>query len=242
MKNVLLVERIEQLHKAIAVTDTPRTRTLRNKEFECFFDGVDLEETLKNGATVLELGCGRGNTLRFMQERFGIVPYGIDLIFYGNLKDLFTSYFGFGNGLRLRNGDVESLPYQDSEFDFVFAYKSLVYTPDKLKAVKEAHRILKLGGMAVLEIDAYTDEKSRFLPDAKEIAAAMQNDQIKMDDVKIWDGRFGFYAQPIHSSTRVIVNKRDERPLQLPELIDFRIKRVGGGVRGVTSFYTPKTT
>ena len=242
MKTAFLVDRVKQLHSAIARTNIPRGRALRNKEFECFFEGLNLDSILSTGAKILELGCGRGNTLRLMQQHFGIVPYGIDLFFYGNIADVATSFFGVGKGIRFRKGDVELLPYQDGEFDFVFGYKSLIYTPDKLKAVKEAHRVLKVGGTAVLEIDAYTDEKSRFLPDAKEIAAAMQNDQIKMDDVRIWDGKLGFYAQQIHSSSRLIVNKKDERPLQLPELIDFRIEKVREGVRGVTSFYASKTT
>ena len=165
MKNDFFVDRIKRLHGDIIRTDMPRGRSLVNKELACFFEGIDLEGILKTGAKVLELGCGCGNTLRSMQERFGIVPYGIDLFFDGNLKDLFTSYFGFGKGIRFRADDVESLPYQDGEFDFVLGYKSLIYVPDKIKAVKETHRVLKIGGTAVLEIDAYTDEKTRFLPD-----------------------------------------------------------------------------
>lgn len=238
MKNDVLVDRIRQLHRYIVRTDMPRGRSLLNKELTCFFEGIDLKKTLNKGAKVLELGCGLGNTLRSMQRDFGIVPYGIDLLFYGSLKDLFASYSGLGNGIRFRTGDVESLPYHDGEFDFVFGYKSLVYTPDKLKAVKEAHRVLTIGGTAVLEIDAYTDEKSRFLPDARKIAAAMQNDQIRMDDVGIWDEKLGFYSELIHTSTRVIVNKRDNRPLKLPEWKNFWTEtKIGVGVRGVISSY-----
>lgn len=237
-----LDSRAAKLHDAIRRTDMPRGRGY-GKELECFFDGVDLENLLRKKSKVLELGCGYGNVLRHLQQRFGIEPHGIDLAFYGDWKDFLSSLTKFSNGIILKKGDMESLPYEDYQFDFVFGYKSLMYVPDKLKAIKEVHRVLKINGTAVLEVDAYTVEKFRHFPNAEEIIVASQNNgQISVRDIEIWDGKLGFYAQPIHTATRVIITKRDSRTLQFPELVDFRVSKSWQGISGVTSFYFQFTT
>lgn len=242
MENITLADKVAQLHRDLAETSMPRARFF-GKELECFFDGIDLETILKSDSEVLELGCGRGNTLRVMQENFGIIPHGIDLFLYAGFLDLFPTFLGIGRGVRYRLGSIESLPYKDGQFDFVFGYKSLIYVPDKLKAIKEAHRVLKVNGTAVLEMDAYTGKEVRYFPNAEEFIAASQNKgQISVSDVGIWDGKLGFYAQPIHTATRVIITKKDDRTLQFPELVDFRVSKSWEGVSGVTSFYSQQTT
>lgn len=240
MEKLTLADKVEQLHRDLAKTVMPRARPF-GKELECFFDGIDLGEVLKPGSKVLELGCGYGNGLRAMQENFGIIPHGIDLFFYARLLDLFPTFLGLGKGIRYRLGSVESLPYEDGQFDFVFSYKSLIYVPDKLKAIKEAHRVLKLNGAAMLEIDAYTGKEFRYFPRAEEIIAASGDNQISVSDVEIWDGKLGFYAQPVHTATRAIITKKDNKALLFPELVDFRVARSWKGVIGVTSFYSQQT-
>lgn len=238
MKPDTLALRVAKLRDAIIRTDMPRSRSY-GKELECFFEGIDLENLLIMEGKALELGCGYGGVLRYMQQRFKIEPHGIDLAFYGDWKDFLSSLTRFGEGIRFKKGDVTSLPYANSEFDFIFSYKTFFKVPDKLRGVKEAHRVLKMGGTAVLELDVYTDDDARYLqPKVEDIVKAYPNSgQLDVTHVGIWDGKFGFYAQPVHLATRAVIKKTSEQDLEFPELKDFKVNSSWRGVEAVRSFY-----
>lgn len=69
--------------------------------------------------------------------------------------------------------DICNLPFKDNEFDVVLCNHVLEHIPDDTKAMQELYRILKPGGMAVLQIpqdlskevtfedDSITDKKER---------------------------------------------------------------------------------
>lgn len=69
--------------------------------------------------------------------------------------------------------DICNLPFKDNEFDVIFCNHVLEHIPDDTKAMQELYRILKKGGMAILQIpqdlnrektfedDSITDRKER---------------------------------------------------------------------------------
>jgi hypothetical protein len=69
--------------------------------------------------------------------------------------------------------DICNLPFEDNQYDLLFCNHVLEHIPDDTKAMKELYRVLKPGGMAILQIpqdlnrattfsdDSITDEKER---------------------------------------------------------------------------------
>jgi predicted SAM-dependent methyltransferase len=69
--------------------------------------------------------------------------------------------------------DICDLPFKDNEYDVIFCNHVLEHIPDDTKAMQELYRVLKPGGMAILQIpqdlnrditfsdDSITDQKER---------------------------------------------------------------------------------
>jgi hypothetical protein len=69
--------------------------------------------------------------------------------------------------------DICNLPFEDNQYDMIFCNHVLEHIPDDTKAMQELYRVLKPGGMAILQIpqdlnrattfsdDSITDEKER---------------------------------------------------------------------------------
>lgn len=55
------------------------------------------------------------------------------------------------------NVDLQSLPFADKTYDFVFASHVLEHVPDDKKAISEIRRILKPNGMAILPVPLVSD-------------------------------------------------------------------------------------
>jgi len=103
------------------------------------------------GQRLLEVGCGIGTDLvRFAQG--GARVTGVDLA--ETAIDLARKNFTL-NGvvpeeLRVANG--EALPYTDAVFDVVYGHGVIQYTSNAPQLIRECHRVLKPGGMAIFMV------------------------------------------------------------------------------------------
>jgi len=74
------------------------------------------------------------------------------------MRVFFDEHFGSYKTADLTMGDVDyqvdiqSLPFPDGQFDFVFASHVLEHIPDDRKALSEIHRILRPNGIAILPV------------------------------------------------------------------------------------------
>ncbi len=101
---------------------------------------------------ILELGCGSGEFLIDLAERFRDKAfYGVDLsswaVSYANEKAIRR---GLRN-IKFKTGNMESLDFNDGSFNLVFAIKSFHHSFNPQKASNEAYRVLKIGGYFILE-------------------------------------------------------------------------------------------
>ncbi|MBN3037410.1 MAG: class I SAM-dependent methyltransferase, partial [Candidatus Diapherotrites archaeon] len=93
---------------------------------------------------VLELGCGNGKTLAALIRTGSAVtaidssPHAVELC-----KDLNAD---------VRVADACALPFADNSFDAVIAFHVLEHVEDKAKAVAEARRVLKQGGVLLVRV------------------------------------------------------------------------------------------
>lgn len=97
---------------------------------------------------VLDVGCGLGNDLsRF--ARGGATVTGIDLS--TRAIDLARKNFalrGLEGSFHVMDGEAIGLP--DASFDLVYCHTVLHFTANPARMVREVHRVLRRGGVAIL--------------------------------------------------------------------------------------------
>jgi ubiquinone/menaquinone biosynthesis C-methylase UbiE len=109
-----------------------------------------LEDKIKNGDSVLDLGCGNGRLLGFLNERKNIDYTGVD-----NSEELISiakSNYPDGN---FEVGNALSLPYADNSFDFVASFAVFHHIPGRKtreKFMSEISRVLKKDGEAFITV------------------------------------------------------------------------------------------
>jgi SAM-dependent methyltransferase len=95
------------------------------------------------GAKALDVGCGDGRTVDYLNGEGGVEAWGVDAECHG--------------GERLVPGSAESLPFETASFDAVIFECSLSVVADPDAALREAARVLKTDG-AVYLADLYLPE------------------------------------------------------------------------------------
>ncbi|MDD5644142.1 MAG: class I SAM-dependent methyltransferase [bacterium] len=108
-------------------------------------------KSLKRGAGVLEMGCGVGNNVRWLAERFPEVKFlGSDI-----------SEIGISYALRKINGlknldfvvdDIQNSNLKNGEFSLIISQSVLEHLTDYRKALRECSRLLDNNGKIVIRI------------------------------------------------------------------------------------------
>ena len=99
--------------------------------------------SLPSGASVLDAGCGAGQTVDWLLEN-GFDAYGIDR------NPMQTSPW-------VQQGDLQQLPYQPEHFDAVISECTAFICGDTQAMLQECCRVLKQDGWLMLS-DVYFDE------------------------------------------------------------------------------------
>lgn len=100
---------------------------------------------LKGGEQVLDVACGTGIVARTAAQRVG--NHGTVIGLYLNedmLEVAHTTSSNIQSHIEWRKGDVKEIPFQDSSFNVVFCQQGLQFFPDKLAALLEIQRVLKV--------------------------------------------------------------------------------------------------
>jgi demethylmenaquinone methyltransferase/2-methoxy-6-polyprenyl-1,4-benzoquinol methylase len=108
---------------------------------------------VKRGDRVLDLAGGTGDIAALMHERVGdtgsVVLGDINAAMLGVGRDRLTDR-GLVRGLEYVQLNAEALPFPDASFDLVTIAFGLRNVTDKQKALGEMHRVLKVGGRALV--------------------------------------------------------------------------------------------
>ncbi len=92
-----------------------------------------------SGST-LDIGCGEGRVARDLSRR------GHDVVAIDSSSTLLAAAARADKNSFYLVATAEQLPFQDSQFDLVVAYNSLMDVDDMPEAVSEAARVLRPGG------------------------------------------------------------------------------------------------
>jgi len=117
---------------------------------------------LKNGETVVDLGSGGGIDAFLGSKYVGNDGKVIGIDFTDVMLDKArsaASEYGFSN-VEFKKGDIEKrIPIEDGTVDVVLSNCVINLTTHKLKAFKEAYRILKKGGLGRMVISDLVTSK-----------------------------------------------------------------------------------
>jgi len=102
-----------------------------------------------NGDSVLDIGCGRGNTVEYLGEKYLLNSFGID-----PSKVLLQEGKNSNPEIKIQEGRGESIPFKDESMNGVFAECTLSLMDDLTKTIKESARVLKKKGWFIIS-DVY---------------------------------------------------------------------------------------
>ncbi len=111
------------------------------------FISKKIREYHKKNITVLDVGCGTGQTAVNLLKSNGkkCQVYGVDLL---DQKDVDKS-------VRYKKLDLEdvTLPYRDSQFDIVFSNQVIEHILNKDRLIQECYRVLVHGGLCIFSTE-----------------------------------------------------------------------------------------
>ena len=134
---------------------------LRARSFRAASSALDAHfGTARARLKVLELGAGNGwLSWRLAQRGHDVLVTDISVDDEDGLGALALYGLGSSKGRLTRaRAEMEALPVEDAEFDLVIASGSLHYAEDPPRAISEAHRLLRAGGL-LLVLDSPTFEE-----------------------------------------------------------------------------------
>jgi len=116
----------------------------RNGKISC----CDIAEQLKGlpFEALLDVGCGTGFLIDMLAKQRAAGYFGVDLS-----DEMIRVAKGKGiHGAQFVVGSADALPYPDESFDIVACSQSFHHYPYPEKAMREARRVLKPGGLYIL--------------------------------------------------------------------------------------------
>lgn len=97
-------------------------------------------------ARLLDCGCGAGEYVLALTERFQIDAFGVeyspDKVQQAHCSDALRN--------RVREANLESIPFSSEHFDAVLLNEVLEHVPDEAKVLAEIHRVLRDGGRVIV--------------------------------------------------------------------------------------------
>lgn len=115
-----------------------------------FTDAIEMIEALPGGGIprggrLIDVGCGTGNGLVILHERFAVSALGVD-VSKGMLDIARAKIEGRQLPIELRLIDGECLPFNDGTFDAGVSFEVLEHTPNPQRLLGELARVVVTGG------------------------------------------------------------------------------------------------
>ena len=101
---------------------------------------------IREGMSVLELGCGTGDMWAGKKEIIGRCSRFVLSDLSEGMLDRAKATLHDCEGIEYRVIDIQDIPFGDHEFDIVIANMMLYHVPDLFRGLREARRVLKEDG------------------------------------------------------------------------------------------------
>lgn len=126
------------------------SRAFAGKEFD------DFKEYLQPGQTILDLGCGNGRLLQFLEKEAS--TWHQKTFYYTGVdasKNLLAEARKKHPDRVFKTGDMTKIPMKDKSMDILFCIRAFHHLPSKktrLKSLQEMKRVLKSQGVLILSV------------------------------------------------------------------------------------------
>ena len=107
---------------------------------------------LRQGERVLDIACGTGVVTRLAAERVSATGSVTGLDIHPGMLAVAATATPPDMVIDWREGNAESLPFEDGEFEVVFCQMGLQFPSGKLAALREMRRVLATGGRALVNV------------------------------------------------------------------------------------------
>lgn len=185
---------------------------------------------IREGESVLDLGSGAGNdcfVARAIVGESGKVT-GLDFTQAMITKARFNNQkLGYEN-VEFVQGDIESIPFSDDEFDVIVSNCVLNLVPDKTRAFSEIMRVLKPGGHFCVSDVVIKGELPKALKDDAVMYSGCVAGAIDINEyLNIIEGQ-GFKGITIHKQKMISIPKEIlAKYLTEGEIISFTKRETG---------------
>lgn len=110
--------------------------------------------SLNSGESVLDAGCGTGLLLEMQAKAVGSKGRAEGVDFSNDMLDFARRRCAAYDQVKLQQGSIESLDFDDDSFDALSCTQTLLYVDRLDDALNELHRVLKPHGrIAIVETD-----------------------------------------------------------------------------------------
>jgi ubiquinone/menaquinone biosynthesis C-methylase UbiE len=120
--------------------------------FQPYAEDLAARLQVERNGSVLELACGTGILTRALWTR---LPSTVKLIATDLNEPMFrhaAAKFRTDEAVQWLQADACSLPFDDRTFDAIVCQFGIMFVPDKALAAREAHRVLKSGGLFLFNV------------------------------------------------------------------------------------------
>lgn len=120
--------------------------------FDAFAEDLASRLPSRPAGDVLELACGTGLVTRRMRDRLdsSIKLFATDIS--KPMLDYARSKLDGREGIEWGEADAADLPFADRQFGAVVCAFGVMFVPDKLRAFREARRVLRPGGTYLFNV------------------------------------------------------------------------------------------
>lgn len=159
--------------------------------------------SLKKGEVVLDLGSGAGFDAFLASPKVGKEGKVIGVDITQEMLSLANENAIKGNfsNVEFRIGDIENLPVEDGAVDVIISNCVINLTPDKEKAFREAHRVLKSGGRIMISDVVLLKELPKEIKNNKELLVGCVSGAILKKDYLGLLKNTGFSDIVVHKET-----------------------------------------
>src|SRR3989339_1121230 len=171
---------------------------------------------LKEGDIVLDLGSGVGIDSILAAKKVGNSGkvIGVDMTEEMVVKAKENAAKQGITNVEFLVGDIENLPLKDNSVDTIITNCVINLTPDKVKTVSEAHRVLKPGGKIYLSdivlLESLTDEQKN----NKDLITGCVAGALMRDDYLNKIKSVGFKVRILYENTEISKRQYSGIPLE----------------------------
>ncbi len=178
---------------------------------------------MQPGETVLDLGSGAGFDCFLAARKVGPTGQviGVDMTDPMLEKARANAVKAGLFNVEFRKGEIESLPVDDASIDVVISNCVLNLVPDKDRAFREIHRVLRLGGRLAVSDMAWEAEPPAALRRDMEAMVGCIGGALVLDDYVSRLKRAGFRSVAVEKHTEAVQKMVEVSCIAPPQGIEY---------------------